>query len=74
MHSRLASWIASNSEWFEDVATIVYFIDCHDTILLPEANNLMVCFINLNQMHSRLVYFIDRQDVATIVCLKSSSM
>ena len=40
MHSLLASWIANIFEWFEDVATIVCFIDHHDTILLQKINNV----------------------------------
>ncbi len=42
MHSRLASWIAIISEWFEEVATSVCLTDLHEIAVLPHVNRYPV--------------------------------
>ena len=42
-HSRLASFMASISEWLEEVATIVCFNDLQDIAVFPYVNIYPVC-------------------------------
>ena len=37
-HSRLASWSASISAWFEKVVAIIYLVECQDVAVPPYVN------------------------------------
>ena len=43
MHSRLASWSAMISEWLDDVATKVCFVERHDIVVPLYVKTYPVC-------------------------------